>query len=115
MVGLRSFARSSLLIASSVSDGLVVAVFSIADLITYRKGVVGTLAFKNKFKPCFGCDLPLTEVFDPRAWWGISLEFQMDLSSNRFCGKARYCLRFPYFGRDLILPEGFDPRVLGCN
>jgi hypothetical protein len=35
VVDLRSFARSSLLIASSVSDGLVVDVFAIAELITY--------------------------------------------------------------------------------
>ena len=89
MVDLRSFARSSLVIASSVSDGLVVDVFAIADLITYRKCVMEKEAFKSKFNPCLGCDLPSTEVFDPRAWWWISLQFQTNLSSNRFCGKAR--------------------------
>lgn len=39
----------------------------------------------------------------------------MNLLSNRICGEARYCLSFPCFGCDLTLPEGFDPRVLGCN
>lgn len=53
----------------------MVDIFSIADLITYREGVVENQAIKNKFKPCFGCDLPLTEVFGPGASWWMSLEF----------------------------------------